>query len=46
MKVLVVGAGRAGAAMALLSARCGLGVTLVERERRSSGCFAVAHLEK
>ncbi|HZG64655.1 MAG TPA: FAD-dependent monooxygenase [Rubrobacteraceae bacterium] len=32
MKVLVVGAGPAGAAMALLLARCGLGVTLVERE--------------
>ena len=32
MKVLVVGAGPAGAATALLLARCGLGVTLVERE--------------
>ena len=32
MKILVVGAGPAGAAMALLLARCGLGVTLVERE--------------
>lgn len=30
--VLVVGAGPAGAATALLSARCGLGVTLVERK--------------
>lgn len=32
MKVLVVGAGPAGAATALLLARCGLGVALVERE--------------
>ena len=32
MKVLVVGAGPAGAATALLLARCGLDVTLVERE--------------
>jgi 2-polyprenyl-6-methoxyphenol hydroxylase-like FAD-dependent oxidoreductase len=33
MKVLVAGAGPAGAATALLLARCGLDVTLVERER-------------
>jgi 2-polyprenyl-6-methoxyphenol hydroxylase-like FAD-dependent oxidoreductase len=32
MKVLVVGAGPAGAATALLLARCGLGVSLIERE--------------
>ena len=33
MRVLVVGAGPAGAATAVLLARCGLDVTLVERER-------------
>jgi len=39
MKVLVAGAGPAGAATALLLARCGLEVTLVERERSFERVF-------
>jgi 2-polyprenyl-6-methoxyphenol hydroxylase-like FAD-dependent oxidoreductase len=39
MKVLVAGAGPAGAATALLLARCGLDVTLVERERSFERVF-------
>src|ERR671921_251782 len=39
MKVLVAGAGPAGAATALLLARCGLEVTLVERERSVERMF-------
>lgn len=39
MKVLVVGAGPAGAATALLLARRGVGVTLVERERSFERVF-------
>jgi 2-polyprenyl-6-methoxyphenol hydroxylase-like FAD-dependent oxidoreductase len=39
VKVLVVGAGPAGAATALLLARCGVGVRLVERERSFARVF-------
>ena len=39
MKVLVVGAGPAGAAVALLLARCGVDVRLVERERSFERVF-------
>ncbi len=39
MKVLVAGAGPAGAATALLLARCGLDVALVERERSFERVF-------
>ncbi len=39
MKVLVAGAGPAGAATALLLARCGLDATLVERERSFERVF-------
>lgn len=39
MKVLVVGAGPAGATTALLLARCGVEVTLVERERTFERVF-------
>jgi 2-polyprenyl-6-methoxyphenol hydroxylase-like FAD-dependent oxidoreductase len=39
MKVIVVGAGPAGAATALLLARCGIDVTLLERESDSARVF-------